>query len=293
MATLINIAGTSRSGSTVLDLMLGNAPEAFSCGEVSAWFRPYRRHHFVVSCPCGQKPCPIWQKIKDVPEENFHAAVIKRLHVNFVVDSSKDLCWLIDTQEWAISHNINIHNLLIWKDPVSLAFSYWKRGFSINKWRHDFTKYHSNFFEIELPFLAINYCDLVSNPALKVSEICAAIGMPYFDGKERFWEKDHHHLFGSLSVRNQVIAKSSVIKSKENYPVEFRSNMNILENQIDKDSEVQQIMEHLRQSDISLVNNDKNRKHKIKKPYPTWYYRRRIIRIAQKYFPQRYDPEML
>ncbi len=38
-------------------------------------------------------------KKKCVSENQFHATVIKELGVNFVIDSSKDLCWLIDVQE--------------------------------------------------------------------------------------------------------------------------------------------------------------------------------------------------
>jgi LPS sulfotransferase NodH len=77
--TLILVCGTARSGSTMLDVMLGNAPDAFSCGEVSSWFRPYRKQHFQIECHCGQRPCPIWEKIKDIPENIFHASMAKEL----------------------------------------------------------------------------------------------------------------------------------------------------------------------------------------------------------------------
>ena len=68
MPTLIKICGAARSGTTMLDLMLGNASDAFSCGEVNARFRPWRSHHFNPECRCGQNPCQIWAEIADVPE---------------------------------------------------------------------------------------------------------------------------------------------------------------------------------------------------------------------------------
>lgn len=54
MPTLISICGEGQSGSTMLDLMLGNGYDTFSCGEVYAWFRPWRTHHFRITCSCGK-----------------------------------------------------------------------------------------------------------------------------------------------------------------------------------------------------------------------------------------------
>lgn len=47
--SLVRIAGTAYGCSTVLDLMLANADNASSRGEIDALFRPYRRHHFLVN----------------------------------------------------------------------------------------------------------------------------------------------------------------------------------------------------------------------------------------------------
>jgi hypothetical protein len=43
---LILVCGAARSGTTMLDLMLGNSPDVFSYGEIYALFRPFRTHHF-------------------------------------------------------------------------------------------------------------------------------------------------------------------------------------------------------------------------------------------------------
>jgi hypothetical protein len=59
MKKLINIYGTARSGSTMLDLILGNDPKGFSLGEVANWFYPWRTHHFDIKCGCGIYPCPV------------------------------------------------------------------------------------------------------------------------------------------------------------------------------------------------------------------------------------------
>lgn len=291
MAILINIYGTARSGSTMLDLILGNAADAFSCGEVSAWFRPYRQHHFNINCSCGSNPCLVWERIKSVPENEFHAYVIKRLQVDFVIDSSKDLCWLIDAQNWAIVNGIKTVNLILWKNPIDLSYSYWKRGYSLSYWRQIFVNTYSRFLDTGLPFRAINYNDLIGNPRGKIAEICAAVEMQYFEGKERFWVKEHHYLFGSAGVRRQVNAKESVIYSRETYSPEFEGYINSVQNQIERDSQIQHLIKCLIKADVSSVDLDfsKEKPLYLRRTYPVWYYRKRLFRNLRRYFPEEYD----
>ena len=190
MTTLINVCSASFSGSTMLDLMLGNAQDSFSCGEVYAWFRPYRMHHFHINCSCGQSICPIWERLKSVPESKFHTSVIQSLKMKFVIDSSKDLTWVLDNHNWAKSNSIRVFNLLLWKDPIHLAHSYWKRNYNPTAWRNEFINYYGSFIKSGFPFIAVNYNELARDPERKLTEICRMVGMEYFDGRERFWKKN-------------------------------------------------------------------------------------------------------
>jgi hypothetical protein len=70
MRKLINICGTSYSGSTMLDLIIGNDDKGFSLGEIYAWFRPYRTHHLNIKCSCDGIDCP-WDKLKYIKEDDF------------------------------------------------------------------------------------------------------------------------------------------------------------------------------------------------------------------------------
>lgn len=293
MSTLINICSASRSGSTMLDLMLGNTPDAFSCGEVYAWFRPYRKHHFDIDCSCGQNPCPIWEKIKDVSENQFHATVFKKLGVNFIVDSSKDPTWVLDTHTWAASNSFEVINILIWKDPVDLAYSYWKRGYKLDSWRKPFVSYYSKLLQIKIPIMAVSFNELTRNPQNKLMEICDFIGMPYFEGKERFWENQPHYLFGSGGVRNQVEAKESKIRKEEKRPPEFQAKIEDLSKQISADSKVQQILSALQRVEISSVDHSKLRNTEIPSHlvYPAWYYMWKIRQVYRRFFPQQVDPK--
>jgi hypothetical protein len=290
MRTLINVYGTARSGSTLLDLTLGNAPDAFSCGEVSAWFRPYRNHHFKLECACGQKPCPTWARIGFVAENRFHITAFSELQVSLLVDSSKDICWLIDTQKWLRDTDVRTVNLLLWKDPIDLAYSFWKRGKGTAAWRTEFLKCYTYFFDTGLPFLAVKYNDFARSPQQKVAQICTAAGIPPSQGRERLWDKQHHHLFGSAGIREQMQAKESVIEAKSTRNPEFDKTVERLQEQLAGDHPLQRVLETLSRADVSLFDvnaegaPDQNARH------PLWYYRKRAIRTVRRYFPEKYNP---
>ena len=290
--TLINICGSGRSGSTMLDVMLGNSPDAFSCGEVVEWFRPWRTHAFEIDYPRHGEPCTVWDSLKNVPESRFHTTVARDMNVNFVVDSSKEICWLIDVQRWAAAQSHKVFNLLIWKNPVDMAYSRWKQGDrDLSRWRTGFKKYHNKILEIGLPFFAVNYNDLVNDPSRKLAEICTVIGMPYFEGKERFWEKKHCHLFGSLGIRRQIEAGHSVIQAKKPYPPEFQALVGFVKEQVSADEKLGQILKILEKNNVASSVNKNLADHQFHhKVYPWWYYAKRLVRFFQRYFPKEFDP---
>ena len=203
----------------MLHLMLANGPEAFACGEIYAWFRPWRLNHFRTRCACGDLACPVWKRLSATTEETFHRDVMAILEVDFVVDSSKRINWVVDSNRWALEAGIAVHNVIIWKEPHDLAYSYWRRG-RYEDWRPVFLRYYREVLDAGLPILPVCYSDLVRSPASELRRICEAIGIPYWPGCEEFWAGEHHHLFGSGGVRKQVRAGESRIAPAE-FPPEF------------------------------------------------------------------------
>lgn len=295
MPTLINICGASRSGTTMLDLMLGNSTKAFSCGEVFSWFRPWRQHHFKLECQCGNKPCSVWEQIAYVREENFHQHVLSELNVDFLVDSSKDLCWVVDSLNWASSKDIATYNILIWKNPINLAYSHWKRGKGWKYWYKEFISYHESFLDLNIPYRAVNYNALVNTPQKVLAQICKIIEMEYFEGKERFWEnKNIHYLFGSGITSKQVTEGSSTIWQNDNFPSEFKEYIPSLENWIAQDTRLLKILDRLKKNDIYCLSNysEQGKNFIPKKPYPLWYYGKRSRQIFRRFFPEKYSNTM-
>ena len=191
---LIMVLGAARSGATMLDLMLGNSDDVFSCGEVWSMFRPHRSHHFLPGCSCGDSDCAVWRELSKYPVSEFHAKALKQPNVKFVIDSSKDLRWLVDSHKWARQSGTKIYNVITWKDPMSLSYSHWKRGRPIEYYRLAFVRYYGRFLDLGLPFVSLSHNRIVADPGAALRDICTHLGMDYQEGREEFWQKRHPRL---------------------------------------------------------------------------------------------------
>jgi len=271
----------------MVDLMLGNDPRAFSLGEVYAWFHPYRTDHFSITCSCGQSTCP-WNKLKTLEEDKFYAKSFDILDVDVLVDSSKNLTWVIDNNIQARKEAIDVFNVLLYKEPVSFFYSYWKRGFSINKARKDiFIKYYRRFFQSNLPFTVLNYNKLVADPASTLESLCQLLGISYFEGKQRFWEKEHHYLFGSMGLRKDIERKNLKIRDKEDYPSEFQSIIPQIEADNLRDKKFQAVLSKLK--DHEMQEYEKTSDGKIYHRY--WYYAAKLKKMVRRRFPEKWHDE--
>lgn len=287
--TLINVLGAPRSGSTMLDLMLGNDETAFSCGEAYALFRPFRTHHFSLNCPCKRDPCEIWEQLQSIPESELHIEIIRRCGVSIVVDSAKDLNWFIDSVEWARKNNLVIRNVAIWKDPIHLAYSFWKRTGSTRNLRAHCLTYYRRLLNLRLPFVTVNCEELTAEPQEKLRQVCQAVGIRYFEGKERFWEKEHHFLFGSLGTRRQSQSGQSEIKSSTAFGVDFDKYADELRERLSHDTAIKAMVRVLEEKDVgSIADGEPVEWDRYEVPrLPLWYHLRNVKRRFRKSFPQK------
>ena len=212
--TLINVCGMPRAGTTMLGLMLASGPDAVSCGEACAWFRVARYR------PDATVP-EAYDVLKNESEHSFHRRLMAHHGVRFAVDSSKDVDWVIDHTRWAKSSGLRVFNVLIHKSPVDIALSWWKRN-EYARWYRYYLRYHLQLLWSGLDFWTVSYDDLVAHPGPTLRRICRLTGLPYFDGKEEFWN-DEHELLGTNSrgVRSQLGQRRSTIK-KPVIPDAFR-----------------------------------------------------------------------
>lgn len=286
MPTLVNICGPGRTGSTVLDLMLGNGDQAFSCGEVYAYYRPWRRIHFKPSCSCGDPECDIWNRLSKYSESEFHRGVSDALNVEWIIDSSKYLPWIVDNNRWASKNGIKVVNLLTYKNPIELCYSHWKRGRGFNFWRKRFVPYYSRFIELDLPFESVYIGHLIQDPAEKLQTICDVIGMPYYEGKELFWEDEHHYLYGSKGVRTQYEKKGPRKNIKPKYPPDFKDKVEEIKQLVSEDEIINSIMVEIKAREVSNLKHEvKPRSWRNPTIMPPWYYYEAFLRPFRRVFP--------
>ena len=279
MKTLINIFGCGRSGTTMLDLMLGNDANTFSLGEVYAWFRPHRKHHFEIICSCASKErCKYWMNIKNLKEDVFHFESFNLLKVDFLIDSSKNLNWGIDNNLWALDNHIKVFNILIYKDPINYIYSMWKRGCDVDETIKGYVNYHRRFLQTNIPFFSVKFEDLVNDTDNNLQRLSNIVGLKFFKNKKDFWLKDHHHIFGSMGTRKQVEMGSSYIRLKEDFPEEFIQLIPEIKKKINNNKELIKLLDHLNSKKDNTLSQ-----FIIRKPF--WYYLYKLKEIYTRIFP--------
>ena len=197
---VIFVGGTSFSGSTMLDMILANDPLGFSCGEVVNLFYPIKPHHINPWCGCGDPACDVWSQVRDAGVDNLYTKLSELFpDVSFVVDSSKNPCWISRQERLARSQGLDIEHVLIWKSPTGLARSFEKRG-RLPKFESAYVNYHRRYNGRVAGWTGVQYEKLIQGPAI-LAQLCGRLGISMFDGKQDFWTKRHHTLFGNNSAK--------------------------------------------------------------------------------------------
>ncbi len=62
---VVYIAGSGRSGSTLLDRMLGQMPGVTAIGELAQLWRPGELDKLVCGCGTPVRSCPFWSRVAD------------------------------------------------------------------------------------------------------------------------------------------------------------------------------------------------------------------------------------
>lgn len=280
-STVISIGCPSRSGSTMLDLMLGNAYNSFSLGEVYAKFRPFRSYHLDPQCGCGNLDCRYRKVISECSRRSLYTTCFEKFDVEYLIDSSKRLSWIIDASKVAEGRNYRYINVLIYKNPIELSHSFFKRGHDPMFWRNYYVLYYRRFFSTGMPFVAVNYNDFMAGLPDSLERLCTAINMPYFSGKERFWEKQHHHYFGSGGVRRLLQSDNPVLWREESFSPEFEAIIPSIETRVQNDSEVQGVSKILRENDV-LTHDLKAEDCAGNVRRPFWYYKTRLREMMEQ-----------
>lgn len=226
MKKVIFIGGTAYSGSTFLDMILANSPQGFSCGEVYALFNPFRKHHIDYKCGCGDPHCKVWETVKEAGAANLYQRIFEIFpNLEFIVDSSKDPLWISDRIKDLTDSGIRVRNILIWKSPEEFYFSRTKRN-QKRGWKRSWINYHKLYFRNVDQWIAVSYKNFATFPDV-LERICKRLEIPFFEGKQNYWEKKHHTLFGNTSAKIHLYDSQS--ESFKNCKAELNSTISQLD----------------------------------------------------------------
>jgi len=232
---IILVCGLSHSGTTLVDAMLGNDKNGFSCGELySLYTKPPRQ--LKCSC-CVSGKCSFWSKLTTVPKSSIHEYFLN--YYDFIVDSSKFLPWVEHSIK---SHHLHCGNLkeikivklvLVQRTPEETFYSFWKRRMgrghgNIELFVRNSKRYYSNFLKLDFPFIQVSLNSLLKDPKEKnFQKLCAEVGIPWMNGKRAFWTDHRHRLHGSGKVaaimRNLIPSKfysPPQLETIKNFPLE-------------------------------------------------------------------------
>ena len=208
MKKVVFVGGTSFSGSTFFHLMLANDRRGFACGEFKSLIHPYRDQHFEPLCGCSDPDCTIWDRVSKAVNSNPHERIFEvEPEVDFLVDSSKDPFWIDEQSNRLAKRGIDVRHLLVWKSPLEFAHSA-KRRQSFRNWDGWWVDYHQVYLSLFINARSARYRALATHPAQALRSACDYLEIPYFDGKERYWEKKNHALFGNYSARFHLLDRS-------------------------------------------------------------------------------------
>jgi hypothetical protein len=88
---------------------------------------------------------------------------------------------------------------VIWKTPLEFAYSCKRRAYK-KDWDKEWKTYYRLYATLVDHWRSVAYRPLTRDSAV-LERACDYLGIPYFPGKERFWEKKQHLLFGNYSAR--------------------------------------------------------------------------------------------
>ncbi|MEM9002337.1 MAG: sulfotransferase [Cyanobacteria bacterium P01_F01_bin.86] len=238
---VVFILGIGRSGSTMLDLMLGSHSQGFSLGEISKLPQIYRQH------PTPGAFCPtsnFWpehfsetdakQLALGLSGRRLHAAIPLRLERRFreligqdaifrpytllmeriqktlLVDSSKYPDWVtrqLDASEFRRGP-LQAYVIHAVRDGRAVLNSY-LRAFPELTVESVSKRWLKNLEDCEhlyntLPTdrrLQVRYESLATNPNDVMRQVCAFLEVPFEPEMLAYWQHDHHYIAGSRSAK--------------------------------------------------------------------------------------------
>lgn len=229
---VIYIAGSSHSGSTLLDLLLGSHSAVESVGEAKKIpeliSRIARGDSPLCTCQTELVQCPLWGGIlaRDLGDLKRDAAanasvfkmILERQGKSVILDSSKTLGRALLLARSSLFSPIFVHLV---RDSRAVVFSSKRkrlrqksRGHGTVQIARGWQKLNARIpRRIPWPLVRVRYEDLTDNPKSVLEKILAAAGLGWEEPMIRFREHIHHNVEGN----RMRMGSGSEIKRDDEY----------------------------------------------------------------------------
>lgn len=235
---VIYTLGSGRSGSTILDFLLGAHSQIFAAGELQNYKTYFQKAATQERyCSCGEllRECPFWQRIRDRLAETYadpildlksprdprafiehNSAIVRAIldltGATYMADSSKRVSriwrfWRSPQFEIAIVHLI--------RDARAVAYSSLKtkerqgktlkRPYSYKQlWKWQLKNLGIRLVMGWHPrYVFVRYEDFASNPERELRRILATVGLEFEPQQLQFWEQEQHQFAGNSATRSR------------------------------------------------------------------------------------------
>lgn len=237
---VIFIAGTSYSGSTLLDLILSNEERANSLGEVESIFNPVKGHHLREIKRL--KEDPKWNFLLNQGSSKLYHEIFDLYDVDLIIDSSKNPVW-IKEQISSLPSDVSYEVVLVFKKLEDFAASFLKR--ERGNWLNVYKNYHNLFFSLHRDFHRIAYHNIPLKDH-QIYELLKALNLSSDEARFNFWKKKRTNFFGNnnanIAFNKSGNGESPKLVYKATNDLEIINQVNQL---LQSDSELKAIEEFL------------------------------------------------
>jgi hypothetical protein len=203
---VVFIAGANWSGSTLTGAVLGansGSPfEHFHIGEAHALFRPESLKFGDLSF--AKKFTDFWSEVDvNVGPQGAYDAIAKHSKARILIDSSKAIVWLGVQRRVCEELGVPLLPLVTFRGFAGILQSAIRRKKG-SKAGFKNLHYYQRLFASGLlgdNWISVDTEALVLEPAKMTQLLCRATGIPYFEGKEKYWNYPLLHLSGGATQR--------------------------------------------------------------------------------------------
>jgi len=227
---LILIMAPSHSGSTLVDLVISSATEAFGLGEIHAIRKDKYKSREVPICSIHHENCTFWNESRWNKIENYliqnrvkrqlsrfinyryklYDYLMKESGKRVLIDSSKYPEWVQYSMKKIKQTNIEVYLVYLLRDPRAICNSWhrkypeWSMDKIISEHKANLKKMNNVFEEAAVKKIKVYYEDIATEPNHSFGRLFSFMNENYSQDYIKYWQYEHHHIGGNSGTKSLI-----------------------------------------------------------------------------------------